>query len=41
MITATFNRPAGRYRDGRSGEGQAQQHQQGDDLMVGVDVGQA
>lgn len=29
------------YRDGRSSEGQAQQHQQGNDLMVGVDIGQA
>lgn len=29
------------YRDGRSSEGQAEQHQQGNDLMVGVDVGQA
>lgn len=29
------------HRDGGSGEGQAEQHQQGDDLMVGVDVGQA
>ncbi len=29
------------YRDGRSGKGQAEQHQQGDNLMVGVNVGQA
>lgn len=29
------------YCDGRASEGQAEQHQQGDDFMVGVDVGQA
>lgn len=29
------------YRDGGSGEGQAEQHQQRDDLVVGVDVGKA
>lgn len=29
------------YRDGRTGEGQAEQHQEGDDFMVGVDVGKA
>lgn len=29
------------YRDGGSGEGQAEQHQEGDDLAVGVDVGKA
>lgn len=28
------------YRDGGSGEGQTEQHQQGDDLVVGVNVGQ-
>lgn len=28
------------HRDGRSSEGQAEQHQQGDDLVVGIDVRQ-
>lgn len=28
------------YRDGRSSEGQAEEHQKGNDFMVGVDVGQ-
>lgn len=29
------------HSDGWSSEGQAKQHQQWDDLMVGIDVGQA
>lgn len=29
------------HRDGGSGKGQAEQHQQRDDLMVGIDVRQA
>lgn len=29
------------YRDGRSREGQAKQHEEGDDLLCGLDVGHA